>query len=51
MQLTEQLNVALEDRYRVDHEIGRGGMAIVYRESLGANFSDRMTGFTRDVRQ
>ena len=31
MQIVEQLNTALADRYRIDGEIGSGGMAIVYR--------------------
>jgi hypothetical protein len=29
MELPEQLRRVLGDRYRVDHEIGRGGMATV----------------------
>ena len=28
--LLEQLKAALADRYTIDHEIGRGGMATVY---------------------
>ena len=31
MQLAEQLNTALADRYRIEREIGSGGMATVYR--------------------
>src|SRR5256714_15020090 len=30
MQITEQINTALANRYRIEREIGRGGMAIVY---------------------
>ena len=29
--VVDRLNAALEDRYRVEREIGRGGMAVVYR--------------------
>jgi serine/threonine protein kinase len=28
--MTAQLNAALSDRYRIEREIGRGGMATVY---------------------
>jgi serine/threonine protein kinase len=27
---TERLNAALADRYRIERELGQGGMAIVY---------------------
>jgi serine/threonine protein kinase len=27
---TERLNAALADRYRIEQEVGQGGMAIVY---------------------
>src|SRR2546423_6159382 len=30
MQITEQINTALANRYRIEREIGSGGMAIVY---------------------
>src|SRR5262245_43191790 len=30
MQIAEQLSNALRDRYRIEREIGRGGMATVY---------------------
>ena len=29
MPLLDQLTIALRDRYRVEHELGRGGRAIV----------------------
>ena len=28
--VTDQLNTALADRYRIEHELGQGGMALVY---------------------
>ncbi|MCZ6761267.1 MAG: hypothetical protein O7D29_13010 [Gemmatimonadetes bacterium] len=40
----ERLTTALADRYRIERELGRGGMATVYL----AHDSDRMTGFRCD---
>ena len=28
--VTDQLNTALADRYRIERELGQGGMAMVY---------------------